>query len=82
MVQNQLPEDFLSPRGQQHQHLAAVLSCTLATHEPAGFEAIDQFDRAVVLNLKLLGQFPDTWPQAWWETLQGEQQLVLARLQV
>ena len=82
MVQRQLAEHRLSPRREFDEDLASVDECAAPPHEPPLRQAVDQLDGAVVLHLEPLGQLADRRVPAPREALHGEQQLVLARLEL
>jgi hypothetical protein len=50
-------------------------------HIPSGYQAIDEFDRAVVLDLQTLRDFANRGPRPLRQPLQAQHELVLSWLQ-
>lgn len=66
---------------QLHQDGARVSGIGGAADGTAALQAIDQFDGAVMLQKQAAGQFADRGRRSLRQALDGEQQLVLLRLQ-
>jgi hypothetical protein len=62
-------------------HLAAVASRALAPQELPAFEAVHEFDDAVVAQLQTLGQLADAGLASGGEPTQSQHKQVLLRLQ-
>src|SRR6266481_7927790 len=63
-------------------HLAAIGLRTLAPEKLPSFEAIHQFNDAVMAQLHPLGYLADTGFSAGWESAQGQHEQILLRLEV
>lgn len=78
-MQRKVLEDSFAARGQFQQDFTAVVAAPVPANKACGFQAVHQFDSAVVLNLQALGQFTDPGTDSRGEPLQGQQKLMLAR---
>lgn len=81
MQMRELPENRLTTRGDPDEHPAAVASVTLAHDQPFLVEPVDQPDGTVMSDVKARGQRPDGRRDLRWQSLQGQQQLVLLSVQ-
>ena len=81
VMKREMTQNLLSPRGQRKQHFAAVLAAALAADIPSRGQPVDQFNRAVMLNLQALRQFADAGANPCGQSLERQHELVLARLQ-
>lgn len=82
MVHYQLAQQFLARGRQKNQDLAAIFCAPLAAHHSRRFQAVNQFDCAVMLNLQLFGQVANSRSSIGRQTFQGKQQLILAGLEI
>jgi len=73
-------QKFFALGRQSQQDLAAIGLVSQPVYHPACFQAIGQFHRTVVLDLKALRQGGDNGFLSRWQTLNCEQSLVLVRL--
>ena len=81
MVQRQIPQDLVSCRGKRQEHLTPILAAAAPSDVAGASQPIDQFDRAVMLDLQPLRQFADARARSVRKPFQREQQLVLARFE-
>jgi hypothetical protein len=81
MDHRQERQQGLAAQGEPHDHVPTVVVGSSPTDEAASLHAIDQFDRAVVLDLQALRQDADRRLPAARHTLHGQQQLVLLGLE-
>ncbi len=81
MMQGELRQNALALRGKRQQYLAAVVLGPLAAYIPSPFQAVDQLDRAVVLNLHAVGQFPNARTYSLGYAFDGQHKLILPALQ-
>src|ERR1700746_479384 len=73
----------LFPSGREHdQHFTAIVGSALPANQAAVLQAVNQFYRTVMLNLKLFSQFRNSGSHRRRQPFQSEEQLVLAGLQV
>jgi hypothetical protein len=81
MMEGELTQ-YPLPFGSKHQEdFSPVLTAAPAPHIAARGQPIRQLHRAVMLNLQTLGQFADSWPDAFWQSFHGQHQLMLPRFQ-
>ena len=80
MIERKLLEDVFSLRGECDKDFALISFIAGAYNETALNEAINQFDRAMMLDLQAFGQLTDGGLAPARQAFQGEQQLVLLRL--
>jgi hypothetical protein len=81
MMERQFGENFFSFRGEREQDLAAVVSGAGATNKAARFQAVDEFDGAMVADLHAAGQFADARAYSGRHTFDGQHKLILAALE-
>ena len=81
VVEREVAEFRLARGGEVDQDAAAVGVVPPAPEQPQAFEAVDQFDGAVVLQEEPLGQGADRGRDRRRETFQRQEELVLLRLQ-
>lgn len=62
-------------------NFAAIFRPALAAHKSGGFQAVHQFNGAVVLDLEALGDFSDLGADILRQPFEREKKLMLARLQ-
>lgn len=74
-------EFTVAGRRELHQHLAAILPAARAPHQPALFQPVNQFHRAVVLDLKPFGEKADRGSLLCRNAFHGKQCLILLRLE-
>ena len=77
MMQGELGQRPFSLRRQRQQDFATVILRPLSPHVSICLEPVSQLDRAVVLNLQLLREFPDPWPHFLRHPLNRKHELVL-----
>jgi len=80
MVQRKLAQDALTTRRKPYVDLAPVTVTSTALYQVSFFEATDEFHRAVVLDLQTLGKVNNPAAASAIGCLQGQQKLVLLRL--
>src|ERR1035437_9371256 len=80
MMQRQLSQHPFALRRQRQQHLAPVVLRPFPLHVPPTLKPVNQFHRAVMLNVHPIGQFPDPWPHPVRHSLDGQHELVLPHL--
>jgi hypothetical protein len=81
MVQGKVAQDFFTFWGQGKQDFAGVFLAFLTAYVTSGGKTIDQFNRAVMADLKAFSQIADTGTGVGGEALQGEEELVLTRFE-
>lgn len=81
MKVGQLAENRLAVRGNPHQYPAPIGGVNLAHDQSLLVEAINQADGAVMTDVEAIGEGADGWRSASRQPLQGQQQLVLLRVQ-
>ena len=81
MMKGEFGEHFFAFRGKGQEDFAAVVLRAGAVDEASGFEAVDQFDGAVMADLHTVGQFLDAGADARGHAFDGEHELILAALQ-
>ena len=81
MGNGQGPEHGLALAGESDQDLTAIIPARRAAHEPARHEAIDETDCAVVADPESLGQSADGRNSTAGQPLQGEERLMVLRLE-
>jgi hypothetical protein len=74
-------EDGLALRGDLDQHLAVVQGVAVSADQAERRQAVDEPDDGMVLELELPGEGADRRQSVRRKPLDGEQQLVLLRLQ-
>lgn len=62
VVQREIAQDLLALRSQLQEHFAPVGTARLPAHISGFGEAIHEFDRAVMLDVKARREFSDTRP--------------------
>jgi len=67
---------------EREQHLAPIVARALASNETARLELVDERDRRVMLEAESLGDGSNRGLAARRQSAQGEQELVLLRLDV
>ena len=72
-------EPFSEGRDRQ-EDLALVTVAQRAADEPAGFQALRDFPACLMAKLDAFGDRADGGTESRWESLDGEEHLVLARL--
>ena len=80
MLEREFSQYLLSSQGEVDEHAPLISLIAAALNETALYKAIYQLNRAVMLKLESLGQFPYRRLPSLRQTLQGQQQLVLLRL--
>ena len=78
MMQGEFAEDFLASGREGEEDFAAIVLGAGAMDKASGFEAIDQFDGAVVADLHAIGQFADAGAHTGGHPFHGEHELILA----
>ena len=81
MMQSELPERVLAFWGKRQQNFAAIFAPALPAGVAAGFDAVDQFYRAVMLDLYSFGQFANAWANSPRQPFYRQHELILAWLQ-
>jgi hypothetical protein len=81
VMQRQLAEDSFSFCSECKQHFAAVVLGARTMDESSGFQAVHQFNSAVVADLHPVGQFANTRPHSGRHAFNRQHQLILAALQ-
>jgi hypothetical protein len=79
-MHREFTEDFVCFGRKANQNLATVFSTAVATDEPSRRQAVNQFYCAVMLYLEALRHLGYARPCSFRKPFQGEQKLVLARL--
>jgi len=79
--QRETPQYRGARRPETHQNLAPVARTAGSSDIAVLFQAVNQFDRGVMLKLHLRRELADGGLYAGPESADGEQKLVLARLQ-
>lgn len=74
-------EHGLALWGKPDQDLATIAAARRASNEPPRHETIDETDRAVVTDPEPLGQGADRWDPPGGQPFQGEERLVVLRLE-
>ena len=77
----QLQEHRVSDRRHVYEHLATILRRLSPLHESMRLQPIEQLDGRVVMKLKALRQLANARLDVERQTLQGEEQLMLAWLE-
>ncbi len=77
VVQGKFRQDSLSLTGKRQENFAAIVVGSFAADALVGLEAVNQLDRAVMLQLHPVGEFSDSWPDAVGNPLNCQHQLVL-----
>jgi hypothetical protein len=80
MVQREMPQNPLALGREFHAHLSPVLVSAGLLDEAPLHQPVHQFDGAMVLELKALGQIGDGRPWVAAHTLHREHQLMVLRL--
>ncbi len=73
-------EQSLAPRRDFDQYLTPVCVALLAPYKTALFQAVDEFDSAVVAKEEAFGEVTDTGDRLFRNAFQGKEQLVLRRI--
>ena len=81
MVHGEFGEDTFAFRRQIQENFATVAVRAFPAHVPAGFQAVDQFDGAVMLDLHPAGDFANTRAYSIRHAFDGQHELVLTALQ-
>lgn len=81
MVHGKFGQDALTFRSQAQKNFAAVAMGAFPAHVAASFQAVDQFDGAVVLDLHPAGDFANTRAHSIRHALYRQHELILAALQ-
>jgi hypothetical protein len=81
MMKRQFSEDFLSLGSERKQDLAAIVLGTGAMDKASGFQAVYQFDSAVMADLHAVRQFANSRPHPGRHALYRQHQLILAAFQ-
>lgn len=81
MVQGKGSQKSLALGQQCDEYLAAILLGPASSHQTRAFETINQLNRTVMLQLHLLGKGADGGTEVRWQSLDGEEKLVLLRLE-
>ena len=76
VMEGELAEEAFAERGDADQHDAAVGTATGAADEMARFEAIEQLDETVMLQLEALGEVADRGLARGRSAFDGEKELV------
>jgi|SRR5215467_15001935 len=77
MMQREFLQHPLPFWSQRQQNLSPVLPGLAASYQSAHAKPVNEFDRAVMLDLQSLGDFSDSRPNARWQPLQSQHQLML-----
>jgi hypothetical protein len=78
-VHRQLGQYLLAARGESYKNFTPVLGATGAGDETLLNQPVDEFDRAVMLNLHSLGEIDNASLFGWRFSLDGEHQLMVLR---
>jgi uncharacterized protein YjiS (DUF1127 family) len=78
MSAGQFVQHFGAVRCETHVHLAAVLCTWFSNHQSLKTKSVDEANRAVVRNLKLLGKFSDGRRVSARKSFDREECLILA----
>jgi hypothetical protein len=81
MMVSEFRQNALTLRRKGEKHLTLIIQRSFATHVSSGLEAVDEFDRAVMLNLQARRQLSHSRPYSSRHALNGQHQLILATLQ-
>jgi len=82
MVGDRKPAEYISSRaGVSNDYLTPILFARAPDDVPAPFQAIDQFHRAVMLELETAGELADRSPGPRRKSPDGEQKLMLLGFQ-
>jgi len=81
MMQSEFGQNALAFGGECQQYLSAVIPRARAPHISPTFQTVDQFHRAVMLNLHPVGQFPNARPHSLGYAFDRKHQLVLPAFQ-
>ncbi len=80
VMQRELPENLFSPFRQANQNLPVIFRTAGPFGQTPFLQTVEQFHRAVVLDLKALSDIADGRDASLRKTLQSQQQLVVLRL--
>jgi hypothetical protein len=80
MRKGQLSQKLFSAKSELQQDFAAVCLPARTPDEAFGLKTVCEFNRAVMLNLKPLGQNTDSRNLTWGQSLDRQQSLMLMRL--
>jgi len=80
-MEGKLAQEPFAARGDAHQDYTTVRAAADAAHEAARFEAVEQLDEAVMLQMESLGEVADRGFVGPWSALHGEKQLVVLGLE-
>ncbi len=80
MCHGQTAKNCASGRCELNPHLALVFLARTSRDSACHFQTVHQFDCAVMLNEEPRRQLTNGWTRAFRQSLHGQQQLVLLRL--
>jgi hypothetical protein len=80
-MEGELAQDALAARGDADQDDAAIGAAADAANQTSRFEAVEQLDEAVMLQMETLGEVADRGLAIGRSALDGEEQLVVLRLE-
>lgn len=80
MRKRDLAKNFLPASGEPQQDLAPIFAAARSFQKAVGFQAINELDGAVVLDLQAFGEDADGGVVGSGQSFDGEERLILLRL--